>query len=171
MALKIISEIFENNQQPLFREEGETRRCSSSTHGSQLGMMSPAKFDYTKEDILSTEPTLEDIPFSSDQRLHLGFNSPPKPWLPPKLLQKFDRMKRTQLKKEKMVELIKETAEISIDFYQVKPGTFIAIELDGCIVESADTKIDLLLRIQGKKFDTPIFVWEAGSESFSGWGT
>lgn len=171
MTLAFVPEMSENDQQTLFKREEETKPYSSLTNGSQPETMSAAKFEFGKEDILATEPTREEIPFSFEQRLHFGFNSPPKPWLPPRLLQKFDRMKRTQLEKEEMVELIEEIAGISIDFYKVKPGTFIAMELDGRIVESADTEIDLLLRIQGKKFDTPVFVWEAGSESFSGWRT
>ena len=75
------------------------------------------------------------------------------------------------LKSEELVDLIEDIAKISADFYQVESGRVIAAKFDGRIVESADTEIDLLLKVQGKKFDMPIFVWQVGSESFSGWRT
>ena len=171
MALTFIPEVSESYQHTISKEEEETIPYSSSTPGSQPRMISKPKFDLSKEDILETEPTWEDTPFSFEQRLRLGFNRPPKPWLPPRLLQKLDSMRRTQLKREEMVELIEEIAKISIDFYQIKLGAFIAMKFDGRIVDSADTEIDLLLKIQGKRFDMPVIVWEAGSESFSGWRT
>ncbi|MDH5266103.1 MAG: hypothetical protein OEW62_00340 [Candidatus Bathyarchaeota archaeon] len=171
MALTVIPEVSESYQQTIFKEEEETISYPSSTPGSQSGTIPKPKFDLSKEDISKTEPTREDIPFSFEQRIRLGFNRPPKPWLPPRLLQKLASMRRTQLKREEMVELIEQIAKISIDFYQVKPRAFIAMKFDGRIVDSADTEIDLLLRIQGKRFDMPVIVWEAGSESFSGWRT
>ena len=98
-----------------------------------------------------------------------GFRSPPKPWLPPKLRAKLERMKMKPLKKHEMVNLIEDIANVCVEFYQIQEGKFIAARFDGRIVESADTQIELLLKIQGKNFGMPIITWEVGSESFSGW--
>jgi hypothetical protein len=68
-----------------------------------------------------------------------------------------------------MIKLITEIAKTSIEFYEVKLGKFLAIDFDGKIVDSADSDIDLLLKIQGKKYGKPIFVWEVGASSFTGW--
>ena len=171
MAFTVVPEVPEIGQQTIFKEEEEVIPYPSSALGPQSGTISKPKFVPSEDDISKTEPTWEDIPFSFEQRLHLGFNRPPRPWLPPRLIQKLDSLRRIQPKRKEMVELIEEIAKISIDFYQVKPGTFIAMKFDGRIVDSSDTQIGLLLRIQGKKFDTPVIVWEVGSESFSGWRT
>jgi len=172
MALEFIPKIDENDQQTLFEEKEESLSYSSLTPESQPRMIPEIKMTFT-EDISKAEPTWEgQRPFSFEQRkIRLGFKSPPKPWLPPRLLQKMDKMKKTPLRSKEMVDLIESIAKISIDFYQVRSGSFIAIRFDGRIAESADTEIDLLLKIQGKEFDVPVFVWQVGSESFSGWRT
>ena len=172
MALGIIPQIDENDQQTLLEKEEGSLFYSSLTPESQPRMIPKTKMTFT-EDMPRTELTLEDQqPFSFEQRkLHLGFVRPPKPWLPPRLLQKLDKMKKTSLRNKEMVDLIESIAKISKDFYQVRPRSFIAIRFDGRIAESADTEIDLLLKIQGKEFDIPVFVWQVGSKSFSGWRT
>jgi len=98
-----------------------------------------------------------------------GFIISPRPWLPPRVLKKIEKMKRTQLGNKEMVTLIKDIARRSIDFYNLKKGSFVAIKFDGKIAESADKEIDLLMKIQGKNFDIPVFVWKVGSSSFAGW--
>jgi len=171
LALTIIPEIGENDRQMIFREEEEI--ISSSTPGSQPRTISTMKPIVSKEDISETDLLKKDqIRFlfvREDTRLHLGFKNPPKPWLPPRMLQKLEKMRKTPLKREEMVNLVEDIAKISVDFYNLKPGTFMAIKFDGCIVESADTQIELLLKIQGKNFGMPVLVWEVGAESFSGW--
>lgn len=171
MAFAVVSEVPGYGRQAMFRGKEKALRHPTPTLEPQSRMISKPKFGSSGEDISKTEPTREDVPFSSEQRLHLGFNRSPGPWLPPRLIQKLDSLRRMQPKRKEMVELIEEIAKISIDFYQVKSGTFIAMKFDGRIVDSSDTQIGLLLRIQGKKFDTPVIVWEVGSESFSGWRT
>jgi len=171
MTFAVISEVPGYSRQAMFRGKEEALRHPTPALEPQSGMISKPKFGSSGEDISKTEPTMEDVPFSSGQKLRLGFNRPPRPWLPPRLRQKLDRVRRIQPKRREMVELIEEIAKISADFYQVKPGEFIAMEFDGRIVDSSDTQIDLLMRIQGKKFDTPVIVWEVGSETFSGWRT
>lgn len=127
------------------------------------------------EDFLDSGITWGMTPFSiekSFENLRIGFNTSPKPWLPPKLKQKLEKLRRMTIGKDEMVNLMEEIAKISIDFYKVRLKTFVAVRLfDGKIAESAGTEIDLLLRIQGKDFGTPIFVWQVGSKSFTGWRT
>lgn len=131
-----------------------------------------------KESILNTENDIDyktnlsviPSPFrESIEPLEFGFSTQPRPFLPSELLDKFNKMKEMQLTNQEWVDLVEDIARISVEFYKVKLGTFIAIMFDGRIVEAADTKIDLLLKIQRRKFGKSIIVWEAGSESFSGW--
>ena len=98
-----------------------------------------------------------------------GFKDQPRPWFPQSLRNKIERLGRGSLRNRELVSLLQEIAEISIDFYEVKSGHCVAIRLDGKIVESADTEFELLIKIQGLKFDSPVFVWKAGSNSFAGW--
>jgi len=94
-----------------------------------------------------------------------------KPALPLKLKQKIGKYKKSKIKCEEMFDIINEIGKITEDFYRPKHGKFLAVRIDGVIVDSADTEIDLLLKVQGRKFNTSIFVWEAGSDSPPGWST
>lgn len=170
MTLEAVFEPFNNDSKGPYKEEVEIIQLQTSkVTETQLGIINKQKFILSPMDLLETEPIREVTPFSTEQRLSLAFKSAPKPWLPSSVLQKLSKMKKTPLRKAEMVALVEDIVKISTEFYQVKLGTFIAIKLDGRIVEAADTEIDLLLKIQGKKFDTPVIVWETGSESFSGW--
>lgn len=127
--------------------------------------------DDTAAETLKTEFNFENYgPFHlGDRNSYYGFKSQPKPWLPPKILSKIEKMKRTSLRNKELVSLLEEIANISIDFYGLKRGNFVALRLDGRIAESAKDEFDLLFKIQGKKFDVPVFVWKVGSNSFAGW--
>jgi len=59
-------------------------------------------------------------------------------------------------------------ANRAIEHYRLKPGKFVAITLSGEIAELADTKIELLRRIQSRKYSEQIFLWKVGSDFFSG---
>jgi hypothetical protein len=159
-------EFCEEKQQVLSVDKQEHETSVSLTLGHPIKSISDVN------EIPKTEPALEGrVPFQAEERLRLGFNSQPKPWFPPSLLQKLDKMRKGVLKSEELVDLIEKIAEICTDFYQVESGRVIAVKFDGRIVESEDTEIDLLLKVQGRKLDMPIFVWQVGSESFSGWRT
>ena len=106
---------------------------------------------------------------SREETVQLGFRNQPNPWFPPTLLQKLNKMSKGALRSKGLVDLIEEMAKIVVDFYQVNVGKAIAVRFDGRIVESAETEIELLNKIQGKKFGAPVFVWQVGSDSFSGW--
>jgi hypothetical protein len=122
------------------------------------------------------EPFQRDIPLGSfkpflftEECKSFGFRNQPKPWFPQSLKNKIERLGKGSLRNRELVSLLQEIAEISVDFYEVKSGHCIAIRLDGKIVESAETEFELLIKIQGMKFDAPVFVWKAGSNSFAGW--
>ena len=163
--MTIVPEIYDD-QQILSADRREEEPSSI------LGPEHPINSVSDIEEILATKPALKDqVSFQKEERLRLRFNSQPRPWFSPALLQKLDKIGKGVLKREELVDLIEQIAKICADFYQVESGRVIAVKFDGRIVESADTEIDLLLKVQGKKFDMPIFVWKVGSESFSGWRT
>jgi len=132
-----------------------------------------AKLNFEVEDYIGTELlSRERLRFSSEtfEISRFGFHSSPRPWLQPQVVAKLDKMRRrTPLTEKEMVSLIDDLAKISVEFYDIEKGKFIAARFDGRIVESANTQIELLLKIQGRDFGVPVFVWEAGSESFLGW--
>ena len=59
-------------------------------------------------------------------------------------------------------------ADRVIDHFKLQSGKFIASTFSGRIVETANTRIDLLKKIQGQTFEEEIFVWRVGADSFSG---
>lgn len=169
MALEAFVESFSHDL-PVLHEKAEIIRVQSpGVAGTRSEMIEKKQFNLNPKDLLKTEQNREVLPFSSTQSSSFVFKSAPRPWFPPEVLRKLRKMQKTPLRKAEMVGLVEDIAKISMEFYQVRPGAFIAMNLNGRIVESADSEIDLLLRIQGKKFDTSVIVWEAGSESFSGW--
>jgi len=104
-----------------------------------------------------------------ERKVLFGFKSQPKPWLPPTVRDKLEKMTKGIIQREELTDLIKKIAEISIDFYNIEPERFIAVRFDGRIVEDADSEIELLLKVQGRKYGMPVFVWHVGYESFLGW--
>ena len=97
--------------------------------------------------------------------------APIKPHFPPKTQEKIKKLMRRPLKPSEMVSLIDEICIISADFYKIKSRKHIAVKIDGTVVESADSEIDLLLKIQGRQFGVPVFVYEVGADSSPGWST
>ena len=98
-----------------------------------------------------------------------GFQNQPKPWLPPTVLEKIDLLRKSLIDRGEMTSLLKEVARISIDFYKLDSEHFVALRFDGRVVEDADSEIELLLKIQGRDYGMPVFVWHVGHESFLGW--
>lgn len=85
---------------------------------------------------------------------------------------KIKKAQRHQLTSQEHAELLREVAEVATSLYPVKFGQCIAIKLfTGEIVESAEKELDLLRKLQGKSFGSPIFVWKSGFSSFAGWKT
>jgi len=90
------------------------------------------------------------------------------PWLPPQALKLLNKLKNQQLTEREPVILMDILAQRAAEHYKLERGKFVAITFDGKIVELADTKLDLLRRIQSRRFSDQIFVWRVGYESFSG---
>lgn len=109
--------------------------------------------------------------FAQQKNVFLRFPSQPKPWFSPSLRDKLEKFKKGTIERKEMTDLIKTIAEISVDFYNIKVGRFIAVGFDGRIVEDANSEIELLLKVQGRKYGTPVFVWHVGRDSFLGWRT
>jgi len=98
-----------------------------------------------------------------------NIRSPLKPYMPEKVRDKIEKMRKTSLKRDEMVKLIEDIGKIAEDFYEISPNKFIAVNIEGRVVEYAETEIELLLKIQGRRFDTPVFLIETGEESAPGW--
>lgn len=94
-----------------------------------------------------------------------------KPYLPENIQRLITRMSKGLLKEDEWVHFVDEICDISVKFFNIKEGKHIAIKVDGTVVESADSEINLLLKIQGRNYDSPIFICEAGVGSDSGWST
>jgi len=123
------------------------------------------------DNFAGTQPILEERKATElgEETPHFGFKNQPKPWLPQALRNKLEKMVKGTITRAQLATAIEEVARITAEFYKVKNGRFIAAKFDGRIVESAETEIDLLLKIQGKAFAGTIFVWQVGSDSFTGW--
>jgi hypothetical protein len=105
----------------------------------------------------------------TDEPVLLGFRNRPTPWLPPTIIDKIDKLRKGIIDRTEMVNLIKKIAEISIDFYNISAEHYVAIRFDGRIVEDANSEIELLLKIQGRDYGIPVFVWHVDHDSFLGW--
>jgi tetratricopeptide (TPR) repeat protein len=93
-----------------------------------------------------------------------------KPYFTAALKEKIENAQHNRLSNQERTSLLREIAELSANFYSIERGKCIAIKLaDGEIVETADHEFELLMKIQGKKFSSAIFVWKVGSNSFAGW--
>jgi hypothetical protein len=84
-----------------------------------------------------------------EKNMRLGFQSQPKPWLPPTVLDMINKLRKGIIDSDEMTNLMEKIAEISIDFYKIGAERFIALRFDGRVVEDANSEIELLLKIQG----------------------
>lgn len=90
------------------------------------------------------------------------------PWLPPRVKKLLQKAQKRRLSESEIIGLMESIAERSIEHFDLSSGTFAAITFSGRIAELSDTKLDLLRKIQAKKYPEQIFVWKVGSKSFSG---
>lgn len=98
----------------------------------------------------------------------IGFDTSMDPWLSPDI-DLLRKIKGRALSEQEAVRLMSALADRASEHYDLRRGEFVAITFSGKIVDVADTKIDLLKKVQGKRYSEQIFVWEVGSESFTGW--
>ena len=105
------------------------------------------------------------------QENHYELDGNTRPYLPPSITKMLEKGATRPLTSKQAVKLMKEIAEITIDFYNIHEGKFLAIGFDGRIVDSANSSFDLLMKMQGRKIPIQTFVWHVGSDAFSGWDT
>ena len=95
-------------------------------------------------------------------------SGPSLPYFPPKVTRVIEIGNKRTLNEKEFSRLIENIADISIKFYNIRDGKYIAVGFNGRIIDVADSRLDLLSKLQGKKFQTQVFVWKAGSDVFSG---
>jgi hypothetical protein len=116
-----------------------------------------------------TEVENEDLKIGGSQcKLTLPEFPIDRPWLPPKALSIIDRIKNGPISEGDATSLMQLVAEQVIDHFHLQSGKYFASTLYGRIVETANTNIELLKKLQGQTFEGEIFVWRVGSDSFSG---
>jgi len=90
------------------------------------------------------------------------------PWLPPNAIKLLNKSKKGPHTEKEMITLMELIAERASEHFQLDVGKFVAITFHGRIVEVSDTRVDLLKKIQGRKYQEQIFVWRIGFKAFSG---
>ncbi len=90
------------------------------------------------------------------------------PWLPPRTLKLLKKLRKGLFLEKDLLKLMAQVAERASLHFQLDEGKCVAMTFTGRIVESANTRIDLLKKIHGRKYGEQIFVWRIGSSVFSG---
>lgn len=113
------------------------------------------------------------IDYESDVNkiIEIAFFGSLKPWLNLKIKNLINKSSEKPLSQNEMIYLIRELAKVSIDFYNIKKGKYVAFDLEGRIVENADTEMNLISKVQERNFKKQIFLWHVGYDTFSGWNT
>lgn len=104
------------------------------------------------------------------QKNRYELNGSVRPYLPPNVTKMLGKWATRPLTNKQAIKVMKDIAEIAVDFYDIQEGKYVAIGFDGRIVESASSSFDLLMKIQGRKLPIKTFVWHVGSDAFAGWG-
>lgn len=91
-----------------------------------------------------------------------------RPWLPPRALFIIGKIRRGPVEESELTALFDLVANQATEHFKIQIGKFVASTLDGRIVEVSDSRLGLLKKLQGRNFTEQIFVWKAGSKSFSG---
>jgi len=90
------------------------------------------------------------------------------PWLPPNALKLLNKAKKGPLTERELVTLMELAAQRASAHFQLAAGKFVALTFHGRVVEVSDTRVGLLKKLQGRKYQEQIFVWRIGSNAFSG---
>lgn len=91
-----------------------------------------------------------------------------RPWLPQKALKIIGKIRKGQISENELITLMESVADQATTHFKLQSGKFVALTFFGQIVEVSDTRVGLLKKIQGSRFEEEIFVWRVGSNSFSG---
>lgn len=156
----------------------------------ELGIIAPSTFPFTGIDMsdwnysqtalpqqeLLNIPSEYPVTFETPalqigffQENHYELQGQRRPYLPPSITKMLEKGAKRPLTSKQAVKLMKEIAEITIDFYNIHEGKFLAIGFDGRVVDSANSSFDLLMKMQGRQIPIQTFVWHVGSDAFSGW--
>ena len=103
------------------------------------------------------------------QENHYELDGNTRPYLPPSITKMLEKGATRPLTSKQAVKVMKGIAEITVNFYDIQEGKFIAIGIDGRVVDSANSSFDLLVKLQGRQIPIQTFVWHVGSDAFSGW--
>lgn len=103
------------------------------------------------------------------QENHYELDGNTRPYLPPSITKMLEKGATRPLTSKQSVKVMKGIAEITVNFYDIQEGKFIAIGIDGRVVDSANSSFDLLVKLQGRQIPIQTFVWHVGSDAFSGW--
>jgi len=91
-----------------------------------------------------------------------------RPWIPPKALELLNKSKKGPITERQLVILMELVGKRASEHFQLRKGKFVAMTFHGRVVEVADTRVNLLKKIQVQKHREQIFVWRAGYKAFSG---
>ena len=91
-----------------------------------------------------------------------------RPWLPPKAIGILEKIKKGSISESDATTLMQIVADQATEHFHLECGKFIASTFLGRIVETGNSRTDLLKKIQGQPFKEELFVWRVGADSFSG---
>ena len=92
-----------------------------------------------------------------------------RPWLPPEAHHLIQQLRKRPLSEKEAVALMRLLAERNIEYYGFEDGQFLAISFEGRVMETSDSVIVLMRKLQGTSYSGNVFIWEVGSESLAGW--
>lgn len=145
---------------------------SPGTYGIDLGYSEGALPPQVPLSVQLETPVYLEKPESLNefyQEPHYELRGSARPYLPPNITKMLGKWVTRPLTSKQAIKVMKDIAEIAVDFYGIQEGKYIAIGLDGRIVESASSSFDLLMKIQGRQLPIKTFVWHVGSDTFAGW--
>lgn len=146
---------------------------STGTYGTDWVYSKAALPPQAPLDVQSETPATLKKPKSPKrffQKEHYKLWGSARPYLPPNIIKMLKKSATRPLTNKQAVKVMKDIAEITVDFYNIQEGKYIAIGFDGRVVDSAGSSFDLLMKIQGRKLPIKTFVWQVGSDAFAGWG-
>jgi len=145
---------------------------STGTYGTDWGYSEEALPLQVPLDVQLETPVNLEKPESLNefyQENHYELFGSARPYLPPNVTKMLRKWVTRPITNKQAIKVMKDIAEIAIDFYDIQEGKYVAIGLDGRVVESANSSFDLLMKIQGRQLSIKTFVWHVGSDAIAGW--
>lgn len=91
-----------------------------------------------------------------------------RPWLQPAILRLLEKTRKGSTKEEELIMLMQMVAERASEHFRLEEGKFVAMTFHGRIVEISDTRVGLLKKMQGRKYEEQVFLWRIGFNAFGG---